>query len=213
MTHVIFWVGGWAVYTCVAPLKTEQEWMISRPNQHLSSRDTQLFAKLSVCLATLNLLITSIYAKCPRISLWVFVYSEPLYGYLRTSISPRVFIEWPFFFSGEIVACQELIYVLALPVSSAQSAAHFQAFFLDWNGNAIVASISTTPLRQWRSSRLRFRRKSIQKLNRVQGTRLVYKLMILLSSFCHSGVKLSNKLFIVQCTCRDKNEGCWYPSS
>ena len=84
---------------------------------------------------------------------------------------------------------------------------------LDWNGNAIVASISTTPLRQWRSSRLRCRRKSIQKLNRVQGTRLVYKLMILLSSFCHSGVKLSNKLFIVQCTCRDKNEGCWYPSS
>ena len=202
MTHAIFWVGGWAVYTCVAPLKTEQEWMISRPNQHLSSRDTQSFAKLSVWLATLNLLITSIYAKCPRISLWVFVNSEPLYGYLTTSISPRVFIE-----------C----------LHRAKCSTPFGTFLcrhckssvvkLDWNGNAIVASISTTPLRQWRSSRLRCRRKSIQKLNRVQGTRLVYKLMTLLSSFCHSGVKLSNKLFIVQCTCRDKNEGCWYPFS
>ena len=136
----------------------------------------------------------------------------------------RAFSSNGLFFSGEIVACQELFYLLALPVSSAQSAAHFLAGFLcphckssvvklDWNGNAIVASISTTPLRQWRSSRLRFRRNSIQRLNRVQGTRLVYKLMILLSSFCHSGVKLSNKLFIVQCTCRDENEGCWYPSS
>ena len=140
MTHVIFWVGGWAVYTCVTPLKTEQEWMISRPNQHLSSRDTELFAKLSVCLATLNLLITSIYAKCPRISLWVFVNSEPLYGYLRTSISPRVFIEWPFF-SGEIVAYQGLFYVLALPVSSAQSAAHFLAGFF-----AVIAEVALSNL-------------------------------------------------------------------
>ena len=132
------------------------------------------------------------------------------------------------FFSGEIVACQELFYLLALPVSSAQSAAHFLAGF-----SAVVARVALsnltemamrsllqslllrTPLRQWRSSRLRFRRNSIQRLNRVQGTtiRLVYRLMILLSSFCHSGVKLSNKLFIVQCTSRDKNEGCWYPSS
>ena len=140
MTHVIFWVGGWAVYTCVAPLKTEQEWMISRPNQHLSSRDTQSFSKLSVWLATLNLLITSIYAKCPRISLWVFVNSEPLYVYLRTSISPRVFIEWPFF-SGEIVAYQELFYVLALPVSSAQSAAHFLAGF-----SAVIARVALSNL-------------------------------------------------------------------
>ena len=137
----------------------------------------------------------------------------------------RAFSSNGLFFSGEIVACQELFYLLALPVSSAQSAAHFLAGFsaviarvalsnlTELNSNAIVASISTTPLRQWRSSRLRFRRNSIQRLNRVQGIRLVYKLMILLSSFCHSGVKLSNKLFIVQCTCRDKNEGCWYPSS
>ena len=112
---------------------------------------------------------------------WVFLDGEPLYGYLRTSISPRVFIEWPFF-SGEIVACQELFYLLALPVSSAQSAAHFLAGFsaviarvalsnlTELNSNAIVASISTTSLRQWRSSRLRFRRNSIQRLNRVQGT-------------------------------------------
>ena len=128
--------------------------MISRPNQHLSSRDTQSFAKLSVWLATLNLLITSIYAKCPRISLWVFVNSEPLYGYLTTSISPRVFIEY---------------------LHRAKCSTPFGTFLcrhckssvvkLDWNGNAIVASISTTPLRQWRSSRLRCRRKSIQKLN------------------------------------------------
>ena len=87
------------------------------------------------------------------------------------------------FFSGEIVACQELFYLLALPVSSAQSAAHFLAGF-----SAVVARVALsnltemamrsllqslllrTPLRQWRSSRLRFRRNSIQRLNRVQGT-------------------------------------------
>ena len=140
MSHVIFWVGGWAVYTSVAPLKTEQEWMISRPNQHLSSRDTQSFSKLSVWLATLNLLITSIYAKCPPISLWVFVNSEPLYGYLRTSISPRVFIELSFF-SGEVIAYQELFYVLALPVSSVQSAAHFVAGF-----SAVIAKVALSNL-------------------------------------------------------------------
>ena len=87
------------------------------------------------------------------------------------------------FFSGEIVACQELFYLLALPVSSAQSAAHFLAGF-----SAVVARVALsnltemamrsllqslllrTPLRQWRSSRLRFCRNSIQRLNRVQGT-------------------------------------------
>ena len=182
MTHVIFWVGGWAVYACVAPLKTEQEWMISRPNQHLSSRDTQSFSKLSVWLATLNLLITSIYAKCLHILLsvsewWAFVWVPA-----DVDFSAR-FHRMAFFFSGEIVACQELFYLLALPVSSAQSAAHFLAGF-----SAVVARVALsnltemamrsllqslllrTPLRQWRSSRLRFRRNSIQRLNRVQGT-------------------------------------------
>ena len=154
---------------------------------------------------------------------WVFVNSEPLYGYLRTSITLRVFIEWPFFFRRNRRMSRIDLRASATSELSAKCSTLSGRFLcrhckssgvkLDWNGNAIVASISTTPLRQWRSSRLRFRRKSIQKLNRVQGTRLVYKLMILLSSFCHSGVKLSNKLFIVQCTCRDKNEGCWYPSS
>ena len=67
--------------------------------------------------------------------------SEPLYGYLRTSITLRVFIEWPFFFSGEIVACQELFYLLALPVSSAQSAAHFLTGF-----SAVIARVALTNL-------------------------------------------------------------------
>ena len=66
--------------------------------------------------------------------------SEPLYGYLRTSISPRVFIEWPLF-SGEIVTCQELFYVLALPASSAQSAAHFLAGF-----SAVIARVALSNL-------------------------------------------------------------------
>ena len=161
--------------------------------------------------------------KCLCISFWVFVNSEPLYGYLRTSISPRVFIEWSFFFRRNRRMSRIVLPASATSEFSAKCSTLSGRFLcrhckssvvkLDWNGNAIVASISTTPLRQWRSSRLRFRRNSIQRLNSVQGTRLVYKLMILLSSFCHSGVKLSNKLFIVQCTCRDKNEGCWYPSS
>ena len=66
--------------------------------------------------------------------------SEPLYGYLRTSISPRVFIEWSFF-SGEVVAYQELFYVLALPVSSVQSAAHFLARFF-----AVIAEVALSNL-------------------------------------------------------------------
>ena len=45
------------------------------------------------------------------------------------------------FFSGEIVACQELIYVLALPVSSAQSAAHFLAGF-----SAVIARVALSNL-------------------------------------------------------------------
>ena len=163
--------------------------------------------------------------KCLRISFWVFVNSEPLYGYLRTSISPRVFIEWSFFFRRNRRMSRIVLPASVTSEFSAKCSTLSGRFLcrhckssvvkLDWNGNAIVASISTTPLRQWRSSRLRFRRNSIQRLNRVRGTtiRLVYRLMILLSSFCHSGVKLSNKLFIVQCTSRDKNEGCWYPSS
>ena len=45
------------------------------------------------------------------------------------------------FFSGEIVASQELIYVLALPVSSAQSAAHFLAGF-----SAVIAKVALSNL-------------------------------------------------------------------
>ena len=70
----------------------------------------------------------------------MFLNGEPLYGYLRTSISPRVFIEWPFF-SGEKDACQELFNVLALPVSSAQSAAHFLAGF-----SAVIARVALSNL-------------------------------------------------------------------
>ena len=66
--------------------------------------------------------------------------SEPLYGHLRTSISPRVFIEWSFF-SGEVVAYKELFYVLALPVSSVQSAAHFLARFF-----AVIAEVALSNL-------------------------------------------------------------------
>ena len=36
-THVIFWARRGAVRLCVAPLKTEQELTISKPNQYLSS--------------------------------------------------------------------------------------------------------------------------------------------------------------------------------
>ena len=45
------------------------------------------------------------------------------------------------FFSGEIVACQELFYLLALPVSSAQSAAHFLAGF-----SAVIARVALSNL-------------------------------------------------------------------
>ena len=45
------------------------------------------------------------------------------------------------FFSGEIVACQELFYVLALPVSSSQSAAHFLAGF-----SAVIARVALSNL-------------------------------------------------------------------
>ena len=45
------------------------------------------------------------------------------------------------FFSGEIVAYQELFYVLALPVSSVQSAAHFLARFF-----AVIAEVALSNL-------------------------------------------------------------------
>ena len=149
--------------------------------------------------------------------------SEPLYVYLRTSISPRVFIEWPFF-SGEIVAYQELFYVLALPVSSAQSAAHFLAGFSAVIARVALSNLTEMAMRSLLQSLLRsfvngdrrdFDFVGIPYRGSIgyKGLDLYYKLMILLFSFCHSGVKLSNKLFFVQCTCRDKNEGCWYPSS
>ena len=150
---VIFWVWGWAVYACVAPLKTEQEWMISRPNQHLSSRDTQSFSKLSVWLATLNLLITSIYAKCLHILLsvsewWAFVWVPA-----DVDFSAR-FHRMAFFFSGEIVACQELFYLLALPVSSAQSAAHFLAGFSAVIAGVALSNLTEMAMRSWLQSLL-----------------------------------------------------------
>ena len=80
--------------------------------------------------------------------------SEPLYGYLRTSITLRVFIEWPFF-SGEIVACQELFYLLALAVSSAQSAAHFLAGFSAVIARVALSNLTEMAMRSFLQSLLR----------------------------------------------------------
>ena len=66
--------------------------------------------------------------------------SEPLYGYLRTSITLRVFIEWPFFFRRNR-RMSRIDYVLALPVNSAQSAAHFLAGF-----SAVIARVALSNL-------------------------------------------------------------------
>ena len=96
----------------------------------LSSRDTQSFAKLSVWLATLNLLITTI-------CLWIVSLCMGTWG--RRFL--RAFSSNGRFFSGEVVAYQELFYVLALPVSSVQSAAHFLARFF-----AVIAEVALSNL-------------------------------------------------------------------
>ena len=55
-THAIFWVGGWVVHLCVAPLKNEYESTISTPNQYLSS-EVNVIVRETDCQPTLNLLI------------------------------------------------------------------------------------------------------------------------------------------------------------
>ena len=60
----------------------------------------------------------------------------------------RAFSSNGLFFSGEKDACQELFNVLALPVSSAQSAAHFLAGF-----SAVIARVALSNLLKWQCDR------------------------------------------------------------
>ena len=79
---------------------------------------------------------------------WVFVNSEPLYGYLRTSITLRVFIEWPFFFRRNRRMSRIDLRASATSELSAKCSTLSGRFLcrhckssvvkLDWNGNAIL---------------------------------------------------------------------------